>query len=118
MGLKVTIEKKREGVYVISLAGSLDSVTCSECEEKVQALLGPPTKALIFDMEVLDYISSIGFAVFIKAKQALEKNNGILAVTNLKPQVKRIFDMMKIVPYSIFVSMKDVEDYLEKHLIA
>ncbi|MBN2121313.1 MAG: STAS domain-containing protein [Candidatus Omnitrophica bacterium] len=118
MDLKIKTEQRKEGVYIISLTGPLDSVTNSECEEKVESLLGPSTKAIVFNMEGLDYISSIGFSVFIKAKYALVQNSGVLAITNLKPGVKRVFDMMKIVPECIFDTMEDVDKYLNKSLSA
>jgi len=116
MDIDIKIEKKQEGVYLISLAGSLDTATCVDCEEKIDPILGPSTKAVVFDMEGLDYISSVGFLLIFKVKKAVEKNGGVLAIANLKPDVKKIFETMKVVPKSLFDKMEDAEEYLNAHI--
>ncbi|MFH0731295.1 MAG: STAS domain-containing protein [Candidatus Omnitrophota bacterium] len=113
MNLKVNIEKKQEGFYVISLNGSLDNVTYEECDNQVALILGPSTKKIIFDMAGLYYISSIGFTVLIKANRVIKNNSGALAIANLKPDVKRVFATMRMLPDTIFDSIEDAYKYIE-----
>lgn len=113
MDLDIKIEKKREGVYLVSLSGSLDTATCVDCEAKIEPVLVPSTKAVVFDMEGLEYISSVGFLLIFKVKKAVESNGGVLAIANLKPDVKKVFETMKVVPKSLFDKMEDADRYLK-----
>ncbi len=113
MALKVTIEKRQDGVLVVSLAGSIDSDTYAEFEKKVTAALGPSTRAVVFNMEGVTYVSSIGFGMIFKIKQALEKDGGTLAIANLQPDVKKIFDAVKVIPESLFATMEAADEYLD-----
>ena len=116
MDLKINVTKKEEGVHVISLTGSLDTSTYTECEKKITPILESKPKAIIFDMAGLDYISSIGFGLIFRTKQNVEKSGGTLAITNLKPNVKRVFDTVKVIPESLFASMEAVDEYLDEFI--
>jgi anti-anti-sigma factor len=116
MNLKIDIKKKKEGVYVVSLSGSLDSVAYDECNRQVDALLVKPAKVLIFDMKNLDYIGSLGFSILIKARRVLEGEGGVLALVNIPPEIRKIFDLVKIMPDRLFGSMEEVDEHLKKML--
>jgi len=71
--LSIKITKKDAGVVVIELTGALDSDTHADCERKIAPILEESPHAIVFNMENLDYISSIGFALIYKTKQAIEQ---------------------------------------------
>jgi len=73
MQLKVYVEKKEEGAYIVTLIGSLDSDTYTEFENKLQPLLISKTKGIILNLEKLTYVSSIGIGTIFKAKQFMER---------------------------------------------
>ena len=116
MDLNIKVEKKQENIYVISLSGSLDTVTTPDCEEKIAPILESSARAIIFDMTELDYISSIGLAVIFKAKKRLLQTNGVLAIANLNPGVKRVFESMNAIPESIFESLDEANKYIDDFL--
>lgn len=116
MGLNIKIEKKREGYFVISPVGSIDSDTYIELERQLKPILIPSTKALNFNMEGVSYLSSIGFGIIFKTREALEKNGGSLAITGLQPNVKRLFDAVKAIPESLFATMEEADDYLDAYI--
>ena len=116
MGLDIKVEKKKEGYYVISLVGSIDSDTYTELERQLKPILVSSTKALNFNMEGVNYLSSIGFGVIFKTREALEKNGGSLAITGLQPNVKKLFDAVKAIPESLFATMEEADDYLDAYL--
>ena len=74
MSLKVASSEKSPGVFIVSPEGSLDTDTYPVLEEKVDSLLNTPPRTIIFDLEKLDYISSMGVRVIAKAKKSLKKN--------------------------------------------
>lgn len=118
MDLKVKIEEKKgkKGFYVIYLSGSLDTNTFSDCQKKVEAVIAQSPKMLIFNMKDLDYISSIGLGMVFRMKQLMEEKGGGLVITDLKPNIKKIFDMLRVIPESFFATMKDVDDYLDEFI--
>ena len=113
MMLGIVIEEERDGVFLISLEGHLDSVTYMELKDKVDTLLNPDTKGLIFDMKDLVYISSAGMGVIFGARKYMEQNNGKLAMTNLQPQIEKAFKIMESWPGEIIMkNRKEIDNYL------
>lgn len=116
MGLKIVINKKDDGVHVVSLIGSLDSDTCREFESKMKPIFESASQGIIFDMKELSYISSLGFGVIFRLKQTLEKNKSTLALANLQPNVKKIFDAVKAIPEALFATLESADDYLDAYI--
>ena len=116
MGLKVVINKKDDGVSVVSLIGSLDSVTCRDFESKTKSISESASQGIILDMKELSYISSLGFGVIFRLKQALEKNKSTLALANLQPNVKKIFDAVKAIPEALFATIDSADEYLDAYV--
>lgn len=116
MDLKVSITKKQDGYYIVAINGSIDSDTYQEFESKLESILQPPTVALILDMAGVTYMSSIAFSVIFRAKAAIEKNGGSLAITNLQPNIKKIFDALKVIPESFFSTLKQADEYLDAYI--
>ncbi|MGD8685702.1 MAG: STAS domain-containing protein, partial [Syntrophobacterales bacterium] len=61
------VEKKQNGICILGLLGRLDSNTSPEFEKKIFEVIEDGTKSLIVDFESLDYISSAGLRVLLKA---------------------------------------------------
>jgi len=114
MLLKVKVDKKQNGVFMVSLDGQANTDTYLLFEEKLKPLLVPSTKALILDMAKLNYISSAGLGVIFRAQKAIESNNGSFIMSNLPPQIKKVFEIMKaLASMSVFKDMTEVDTYLD-----
>jgi anti-anti-sigma factor len=114
MAFTVQLHSKQTGVYTVRPEGYLDSNTYSILEERIAPILVPSTKVIIFDMTNLEYISSAGLRVLFKAAKALRENDGTYIMTNLKPQIKKVFEIVKALPsMRIFKSEKEIDDYLD-----
>ncbi len=112
--LKVSVTEKEDGVFVISPVGSIDTDTYEFLEERVNSVLEASPKVIIFDMEGVSYISSRGVSVVIKAEMALKKHKGMLTMVNLQPQIKKVFDVLKVIPpQQIFTSIDELDSYLD-----
>ncbi len=113
--LQIKIIKQKDYVYLVELKGSLDTETYLELEENLSEIINEKTKAVIFDMSGVDYISSIGIKVVIETKKSLQRMNANFAMSNLQPQIKKIFDMMKILPmFDIFDDMPEADKYIDQ----
>ncbi|NQT22753.1 MAG: STAS domain-containing protein [Candidatus Omnitrophica bacterium] len=115
MSLDIKIIKKRDYVYSAELAGAIDGESYQQLEEELKEIIDEKTKAVILDMGRVDYISSIGIRVVVWAKKQLQKRNATFAMINLQPQIKKVFEMMKILPMvDIFSNMPEADKYIDQ----
>lgn len=88
----MTITKKIEGANgTITLEGRLDTVTSPDFEAAVAEVASQVTD-LVIDLKNLDYTSSAGLRVFLKAQKAMMQK-GTLKITNVREEVMDIFDV-------------------------
>ena len=110
----VLMKERDKGVYVVMPEGRLDSNIYLMFEEKVTPLFVASTKVLIFDLSRLDYMSSVGVRVILKAKKALKEISSSFMMANLKPQIKKVFDILNALPdIRVFKSIKEMDAYLD-----
>jgi len=115
MPLTVNVKEKTPGVFIVSLAGSLDSNTYTILDKRLDLILGGSPRIITLDMEHLDYISSMGVRVVIKAKKSLIKNGGDLILMNLQPQIQKVFEIINALPsQQIFSSIEELDHYLDR----
>lgn len=113
MAFDVAVLEKDAGIYEFTLFGSLDSNTCTTLEKMVDDFLGKLPRAIVFNMEYLDYISSSGINIILKTKKGLKKNDGVMTIIGMQPQVKKVFDIIKAMPSKeIFSSTEELDRYL------
>lgn len=114
MSLRIDVEKRKEGYFIVSLDGKLDTITSVAFEEKIDPILNSSTEVLVLDMEKLNYISSMGLRSIFKARKALKPHEGKLVATNLQPQVAKVFEIVIALPKAcIFESIEEADEYFD-----
>ena len=114
MELKVKVEKKTRDAYIVSPVGYLNSQTYDRLDEKIATLLELMPKLVVMDMQGLEYLSSAGIRVILKTRDTLNKSDGKLVFMNLKPQIKKVFDIINALPsMKIFTGVDELDDYLD-----
>jgi anti-sigma B factor antagonist len=114
MELDVTWEERAEGMFVVRPEGFLDSNTYTVLEDVLANLIAPSTRVLAFDMGGLEYISSAGLRVLFKAAKAVEGHGGAYVMSNLKPQIQKVFDIINALPsMRVFKDLQEVDAYLD-----
>jgi anti-anti-sigma factor len=114
MSLTVTVKEHGVGLFTVSPIGSLDSNTFQILEDRLQPITAASPRTIIFDLKDLSYISSAGVRVILVTKKALKAAGGDIALTNLQPQIRKVFDIIKAVPsLSIFESVEELDRYLD-----
>ncbi|MFA5093636.1 MAG: STAS domain-containing protein [Candidatus Omnitrophota bacterium] len=115
MSLKINVDKKPGDVFVFSINGSIDTDTYKELDDRVSPLLSSGAKVIIFDMDGVEYVSSMGLNTIFKVQRALDKTSGTFMMTNIQPQVKKVFEIVKALPnMKVFESIEEVDAYLYK----
>jgi anti-sigma B factor antagonist len=88
----MTIEKIIENeTATIKISGRLDTVTAPELEQVVDAI-SDDVKKLILDMQELEYTSSAGLRVILKAKKMMNKR-GNMKLINVNNDIMEVFDI-------------------------
>ena len=114
MSLSIEIAPVGNGSQRVSLAGRLDTHTYGELDQQLSPVLGSSIQSLILDLAGLDYISSAGVRSIFKARKALAARGGKVVVVNPKPQIQKVFDVVKAVPLDeIFSSVQEADAYLD-----
>ena len=114
MGLKVKTEQRSAGVEIISPIGSIRHNTYLILENAVDAVLENKPDVIIFDLEFLDYINSLGIRVLLRTKKALKETGGKMVFMNLQPQIKKVFAILEALPsLKVFASIQELDQYLD-----
>ena len=88
----MTIEKKINGeALTIVVSGRLDTQTAPELENELDAVLSG-LKELVFDMTNLEYVSSAGLRVILKAQKAMNAQ-GSMKLTGVNDSIMEVFDI-------------------------
>jgi anti-sigma B factor antagonist len=101
------IEEVHNGINIYRLIGRLDSNTSQMLEEKVFQAISDGSKKIIVDFENLNYISSAGLSLFLKANKALLREDGRIILCFMQKYVREIFKMTGI---DSFVPILDTMD--------
>ena len=115
MELEVNIIRKENDVVVLTLLGSITGTTCSTLEEKINSVLAGSVRTLVLDMSGIKFMSSMGVGLINKAKIMLAQADAELAMINLQPQIKKVFEIMSLMPtLNVFENVEELDKYLNK----
>lgn len=81
----------KDGTVTIALNGRLDSSTFSQLDDALESCLKDANE-LVIDMKSLEYISSAGLRVILKARKAM-KPKGKMKLINVNDSVMEVFDI-------------------------
>ena len=88
----MTIEKKINGEAVtLIVSGRLDTQTAPELEKELDSILSG-LEELTFDMTNLEYVSSAGLRVILKAQKAMNAQ-GSMKLTGVNDSIMEVFDI-------------------------
>ena len=114
MALQIDINHKTDEFWEVSLTGSLDTDTATQLEKELAQIFVPDSKKLLFNMAGLEYVSSAGIRIIAVASKKMKENSGIIAMTGLQPQIKKIFEIVKALPnFGIFKDEAEADAYFD-----
>jgi anti-anti-sigma factor len=115
MKLDIQISEVGSGGRRIALRGRLDTESAPVLDGRLETLLASPAvTAVLFDLAGLEYIGSAGIRVLIKTRKSLEARGGGMAVANLQPMVRQVFEIVKALPATdLFETDAELDAYLD-----
>lgn len=87
------IEKQEGNISIFKLNGRLDSNTSQGLEKKIFDSISNGSKNIIVEFKDLDYISSAGLRVILKATKALKREDGKIMLCDMQDYVKEVFEI-------------------------
>jgi anti-anti-sigma factor len=115
MALEIKVIRKKDSVYSLKLKGSLDSDTHQKLEEEIKKLIDQNTRVIILDMAAVTYISSAGVRVILWIEKTLKQRHASFTMVRLQPQIKKVLNIMKILPmFEIFDDMSEADHYIDQ----
>jgi anti-sigma B factor antagonist len=115
MSLDIRLIKKEIGIFVLDLEGSIDNATCPMLKQQIDQLLARDIRTLVLDLEGLEFMSSVGVGLINNTKNLLKQKCAEFAMVNLSPQIKKVFEIMSLLPtMNVFNNTDELDEYLDK----
>lgn len=89
--MTINIERVFE-IVTLEITGRLDTTTSPNLESVINEL-PEDTKELVFDMSGVEYISSAGIRVLLRAYKKVNTNQGKIRIENVNDIVREVFEM-------------------------
>lgn len=89
--MSLNIKKKLSDVTTFVLQGRLDTSTSPQLEAELEKILSDTT-TLVLDMENLEYISSAGLRVILKAQKAMN-TKGVMKLVHVGESIMEVFNI-------------------------
>jgi anti-sigma B factor antagonist len=101
------VGRSQNGIYIFTLSGRLDSNTSPDFETRLLGVIKDGAKNFVMDFEGVDYISSAGLRVLLKASKILQNAAGKIVLCGLKDYIKEVFEIAGFVTIFPIVSTVD-----------
>ncbi|MDB4303347.1 STAS domain-containing protein [Desulfosarcina sp.] len=114
MSLDIEIKIESDQRKIFSLAGSLDTHTAPQLEEVLEREIDSEVQVAIMDMDKLEFLSSAGIRIIFKSKKLMDARKGKFMLVNLQPQVRKVFEIIKVLDImEVFSNQAELDDYLK-----
>lgn len=90
MDVKIT---KDEGKTLVTLSGRVDTTNAEQFQKDIAVLYEVNEPDFVLDCADMDYTSSQGLRIFLMLQKYVTSKSGSMVMTNMKPQVKEVFDI-------------------------
>ena len=90
------IEGMQNDINIYLLIGRLDTNTSRRLEQKLFQAISEGAKNMVVDFKDIDYISSAGLRVILKAFKALQREDGRIILCSMQKSVREILEITGI----------------------
>ncbi len=115
MLLRIETSEKKPGYHELILHGRLNTESHGDLEKVLDGLIAGGAKVIQLNLRHLDYMSSMGLRVILKAAKALREREGNLLLSNLQPQIHKVIEIAGALPgETIFASVAEADEYFDE----
>lgn len=87
----LTVQHRADGTVVIALEGRMDAETAEALEARLDHVLTCEPNLIVFDLALVEYISSAGIRLILKARTNLNRRGRKVVAAAANPQAQRVF---------------------------
>ena len=77
-------------VLVVEMAGKLDTQTSGDASDRMIEIVQGDNKQIVLNLDMLEYVSSAGLRVIIRASKLLQSSNGELKICHANGVVEEV----------------------------
>jgi anti-anti-sigma factor len=108
------MKERRPTYFEIYLSGRLDTNTYLQLDKTLEMVFENKVRGLQLNFENLEYISSMGLRMILKAMKMAKSNGAAFMVANMQPQIEAVFKVANALPsQSIFSSVAEADQYFD-----
>ena len=96
-----------DSIQILDLHGDLDAHTAPDFEAAIKRCLEGNQHNIIVQGMSLEYISSAGLGVFMAFIEEVREHGGDIKISDLKPRVYNVFDLLG---FPVIFDIVDTED--------
>ncbi len=113
MKLEISIIRKGGGVIILLPVGLINETTCSVLKKQIDSVMDGKISTLVLDMNGVGFMSSVGIGLINNTKNKLKAKNAEFAMINLQPAIKKVFEIMSLLPtLNVFQNVEELDEYL------
>ena len=94
--MKITIKKSDADAACLEIQGDLDFHSSPDLRKELTKLIDRQAPKVLIDLKKVGYIDSSGLATFVELFQKMKQYSGKLALFNLAPSVRSVFEIAKL----------------------
>ena len=115
MPLDISVKETRQEAYLVTLNGSLDSVTFDKFEKEVFLFVGQ-AKALVLDLTNLNYISSMGLRSLSRLRIAMSEKGGAVYLVNPQHYIQQVLETVRVLSDDFLSTLEEADELLDAFL--
>jgi anti-sigma B factor antagonist len=86
----------KNDVVIFRVKGDIDAYSSPSLKDKVVKEIENGTKKIVLNLTNVDYIDSAGLGVLVALLKRIKKEQGILRISGLKPNILKIFQLTRL----------------------
>ena len=90
MSLNLTVKPIKD-MTIVECEGRIDGITSEQLQSQLMQIIEEGQSNIILDMTAVNYISSVGFRVFLIAQKKTHTMDGQVVLCGLKGELKELF---------------------------
>lgn len=95
MGNQIQIQTSEQGKFsIVKVAGKIDADGAPALTSELNRLIGAGKVFIIIDLAGVNFMSSAGIGVTVKALSDTRSKKGDLRLAGIKPDVKKVYELL------------------------
>ena len=112
--MKIT-STQQAGVCIISIAGSVDSMSSGEVGKFFDEQIAKGDMRLVLDLSQVDYMSSSGLRVLVSTLKIVRQQKGDIHLAGLKDNIQQLLDLAGFTSiFKIYPTFEEAVSAFEK----